>query len=329
MKIFNFDYDNIISKHLKNRNDRLINSITNKSPLQRLIINVSVTILCLGIFFIISLKTNSIKGIVASVIVTPLLTAFSFYSYFKEKKNDSKFIDKIAEDKKERLSPPIDWQEKYLDYKMNVGFEKIKSPTMKSELLKKFRNRELFKSSFFLLFLSACGFISVCTSEEHEILFAIFTAIFACLSLGEWSLFFGSPVRRFYKENFDFSRIEKSFMNGKMLSHKNGGINFGTDYVVHWTNKEVYLIDLNMVENVTKKTVRVKKYEDSLYTGDEYRYYAVFDVRIPQSGKLLKPEIELNEFQVEMIIDEFKHRCYNGTNAKVKVSEKIEADISV
>ena len=58
-----------------------------------------------------------------------------------------------------------------------------------------------------------------------------------------------------------------------------------------------------MVEGISRKIVRLKKYEDGIYNAEEYQHFAVIHVRLPQSGNIHDVEIELNEFQVQMAID--------------------------
>lgn len=65
----------------------------------------------------------------------------------------------------------------------------------------------------------------------------------------------------------------------------------------------MYAIDYRLVEGISRKIVRMKKYEDGIYSSEEYQNYAVIHVRLPESGKITDVEIELNEFQVQMVID--------------------------
>ncbi|CCY54019.1 putative type IV conjugative transfer system protein TraL [Coprococcus sp. CAG:782] len=58
-----------------------------------------------------------------------------------------------------------------------------------------------------------------------------------------------------------------------------------------------------MVEGISRKIVRLKKYEEGIYNTEEYQHFAVIHVRLPRSGNIYDVEIELNEFQVQMAID--------------------------
>lgn len=59
------------------------------------------------------------------------------------------------------------------------------------------------------------------------------------------------------------------------------------------------------MEGISRKIVRLKKYEDGIYNTEEYQHFAVIHVRLPQGGTIHNVEIELNEFQVQMAIDKF------------------------
>ena len=58
-----------------------------------------------------------------------------------------------------------------------------------------------------------------------------------------------------------------------------------------------------MLEGISRKIVRLKKYEDGIYNAEEYQHFAVIHVRLPRNGDIHDVEIELNEFQVQMAID--------------------------
>ena len=82
---------------------------------------------------------------------------------------------------------------------------------------------------------------------------------------------------------------------------------FATEFVDMFpqTNGDILLhyIDYRLVEGISRKIVRLKKYEDGIYNTEEYQHFAVIHVRLPQSGIIYDVEIELNEFQVQIAID--------------------------
>ena len=92
-------------------------------------------------------------------------------------------------------------------------------------------------------------------------------------------------------------------MNSQMLLYKTNALAFGTTHLHGFTEKKIYAIDYKNVEGISRKIVRLKKYEDGIYNTEEYQHFAVIHVRLPESGQINKVEIELNEFQVQMAID--------------------------
>ena len=76
----------------------------------------------------------------------------------------------------------------------------------------------------------------------------------------------GSAVKKFLKQQTDLTEIENSYTKGKMLSLGDNGINIGSSYIVIYTHKSIYAIDNNTVQDMTRKMVRVKQYEDNLET---------------------------------------------------------------
>ena len=75
-----------------------------------------------------------------------------------------------------------------------------------------------------------------------------------------------------------------------------------------------------MVEGISRKIVRFKKYEEGIYNTEEYQHFAVIHVRLPRSGNIYDVEIGLNEFQVQMAIDNL---------STYKIGEDLTGNISV
>lgn len=87
----------------------------------------------------------------------------------------------------------------------------------------------------------------------------------------------------------------------------------------------MYAIDYRLVEGISRKVVRYKKYEDGIYSSEEYKHYAVIHVRLPKSGQIHNVEIELNEFQVQMEID-YLPVFRLGENLKEDISMELVKD---
>jgi len=116
-------------------------------------------------------------------------------------------------------------------------------------------------------------------------------------------LYIGRPVRKWLNGDIDYNELESSYLNSKILTYKKNGLALGTSHIHAYTEKKVYAIDYRLVEGISRKIVRLKKYEDNIYSSEEYQHFAIIHVRLPQSGKIHDIEIELNEFQVQMAID--------------------------
>ena len=80
-----------------------------------------------------------------------------------------------------------------------------------------------------------------------------------------------------------------------------------------------------MVEGISRKIVRLKKYEEGIYNTEEYQHFAVIHVRLPRSGNIHDIEIELNEFQVQMAIDYLPVFRF-GENLKEDISMELVKD---
>ena len=90
------------------------------------------------------------------------------------------------------------------------------------------------------------------TELKHKV-----AAIFGILcggvifSIGLHGLISG-PVQQFQKQQSDLSELERSYVKGKMLSFGNNGINIGSSYIVIYTQKKVFAIDNNSIQDLTR-----------------------------------------------------------------------------
>ena len=123
--------------------------------------------------------------------------------------------------------------------------------------------------------------------------------LFGFLFWLEFSLYIGMPVRKWLKGDIDYEGLEASYLKSQMLFYKTNALAFGTTHLHGFTEKKIYAIDYRLVEGISRKIVRLKKYEDGIYNTEEYQHFAVIHVRLPQSGNIHDVEIELNEFQVQ------------------------------
>lgn len=128
-------------------------------------------------------------------------------------------------------------------------------------------------------------------------------SLFGFLFWLQFSLYIGMPVRKWLKGDIDYEVLEATYLKSQMLLYKTNALAFGSTHLHGFTEKKIYAIDYELVEGISKKIVRLKKYEDGIYNTEEYQHFAVIHVRLPRSGQIHDVEIELNEFQVQMAID--------------------------
>ncbi len=105
------------------------------------------------------------------------------------------------------------------------------------------------------------------------------------------------------KGDIGYEELESSYLRSQMLIYKTTALAFGTTRLHGFTEKKIYAIDYRLLEGISRKIVRLKKYEHGVYNTEEYQHFAVIHVRLPRSGNIHDVEIELNEFQVQMAID--------------------------
>lgn len=257
------------------------------------------TIIVIGIFFFFVQGDEA--GKLCACAVCPVMILYLIYAYLKEQK-----ADKNAKLKNENILDgsyfaSSKWQEQYTAYLNEHPFEKPRYSTMKQDLLSRFRRREYFVGMLFMLFLMFCS--SCCFVIQHPFAGVVGILLFGAFFYWEFSLYIGMPVRKWLSSDIDYSVLESSYLNSKMLTYKKNGLALGTSHIHAYTEKKIYAINYRLVEGISRKIVRLKKYEDNIYSSEEYQHFAMIHVRLPQSGTIHNVEIELNEFQVQMVID--------------------------
>lgn len=214
-----------------------------KNSLTTLIIMIILSIVMPPIAFYL-------KGIPVcwSFLLSAIMIAYFIYAFLKEKKDDKK-ADKLKSDFLDgSYFSSVEWREKYLNYMQSYQFDEINPKGMKADLSRRYRKTASVPFMLFgiLMIIGAgCGFF---VETENKILQTILTVLFgagigAGLIYIEFEKFTAKPVKKFYKGNYDFKAIESSYENGKMLSHKEQGINIGSSYTVIYNKKIVFAID--------------------------------------------------------------------------------------
>lgn len=294
-----------------NKKEKFPFAMTKKSLVAYIIFTV---LMGLFLFFI----RGDMAGKFAACTVCPILILYFIYTYFKERKADAKADETKTQILSGNYFESSEWHEKYVIYLNEHPFEKTKYQSMKVDLLKRFQRREYIAGMILPLFLIICTFCLIPMGHSYMAILGLL--LFGFLFWLQFSVFIGMPVRKWLKGDIDYSVLEASYLKSQMLLYKTNALAFGTTHLHGFTEKKIYAIDYELVEGISRKIVRLKKYEDGIYNTEEYLHFAVIHVRLPRSGQIHDVEIELNEFQVQMAIDKL---------ATYKIGEDLRENLSV
>ena len=296
----------------KTRKNKNANNIV-LEPKKNLMIEIVVAI-CLVVFLVtIYFFTGSWECLLCAVIAPTLMTVFSLHAFFKEKKQDKNSeIDKqkFLSGAKYRQN---EWKNAYYQYKEKHTFETISKNGMKYDLKKRYRKKDFgYIRIGTLLIIGSILIIFIPMTEVKDKAAAIFGILCGgvIFSIGLHGLT-SSPVQSFLKQQANLTEIEKSYVKGKMLSFGNNGINLGNSYTIIYNSEKVFAVDNHNIRDMTRKMIRVKKYENSTYSGQEYKYYVSL-IYTALDGKTETVDVRLDEFQCEMMIAEFNRHFYPG-----------------
>ncbi len=270
--------------------------------LKALIIYI-ISIIIMGLFFFF--VRGDLAGKMLAFIVCPMLIGYLIYAYLKEKKADKNAGTKKAQIIDGSYFESSEWHEGYVRYINEHPFERPKYPDMKKDLLIRFHRREYVMGMLFTLFLMFC---CICvffgqSSVGHYVAAVIGIFFFGIFFYIEFSSYIGMPVRRRLKSNIDYNALNASYRNSQLLTYKKNGLAFGTSHLHGFTEKKIFAIDYRFVEGISRKIVRLKSYEDGIYSKEEYQHFAIIHVKPADSDIINDVEIELNEYQVQMAID--------------------------
>ncbi len=295
------------TREIKNANNIVL------EPKKNLMIEIVVAI-CLVVFLVtIYFFTGSWECLLCAVIAPTLMTVFSLHAFFKEKKQDKNSeIDKqkFLSGAKYRQN---EWKNAYYQYKEKHTFETISKNGMKYDLKKRYRKKDFgYIRIGTLLIICSILIIFIPMTEVKDKAAAIFGILCGgvIFSIGLHGLT-SSPVQSFLKQQANLTEIEKSYVKGKMLSFGNNGINLGNSYTIIYNSEKVFAVDNHNIRDMTRKMIRVKKYENSTYSGQEYKYYVSL-IYTALDGKTETVDVRLDEFQCEMMIAEFNRHFYPG-----------------
>lgn len=212
--------------------------------------------------------------------------------HFAEKKADRK-AEKIKADYMDgSYFNSAEWKKSHSEYVKNYNFEKISLEGMKADLKRRYLKMTIKPLIFLSIIMLFCLVIAFSVTELFiAVLFIFLIVDFIILKVS------CMPVKKFYKQNYNFAGIEKSYKNGKMLSHRKNGINIGQNYTVIYNEKQIVAVDNYNIESVERYAVRKKTYYNSQYAKEEYLHR----VYIKAGSRYF---VELDEHQVEIAIDE-------------------------
>lgn len=272
--------------------------------------------------------SGDMAGKFVACIVCPIIILYFIYAYCKESKADAKADETKTQFLNGSYFESPEWHEKYVIYLNEHLFEKPKYQSMKMDLLKRFQRREYLVGMVLPLFLIICTLCLIPMGRYYMAIIGL--CLFGLLFWLQFSLYIGMPVRKWLKGDIDYGVLEASYLKSQMLFYKTNALAFGTTHLHGFTEKKIYAIDYELVEGISRKIVRLKKYEDGIYNTEEYQHFAVIHVRLPRSGKIHDVEIELNEFQVQMAIDKLStYKIGEDLRENLSVNEHKENEIVV
>ena len=297
-------------------------------PKKQLIITI-ISAVCIGAVMAAWCVFTGDRIYLAGCVLAPaVVICYAVYAYFKEKRQDKKagkdsreFIDGSKYGSRE-------WKTSYSRYREKHSFEDVSSRRMDNDLKRRYRTRGNLGLLALGLFLLGGAVITIAFPVEGSSPVISVCGIIiggAVAYLGSY-YFFAVPVRKFLKSREDLRELEGSYQKGRMLSLGDNGINLGGRYVIIYKKDKVYAVDTGSIQSVTRKMERVKKYEDSLYSGDEYRYYLCVEYNTPE-GTASCVNVRLDEFQTEMMMTEFSRKIYTDPGKTGNFSVRTEDDI--
>lgn len=249
-----------------------------------------------------------IKGDIPMIfapILSAIIIAFCIYAYRREKKADTKAEAEKSDFLDDSYFRSSEWREKHLRYTMEHPFEKPDPKNMKADLTKRYRKMASLPITLFGLFMLfglGCG---IAAGEATPFYIVAGSAVSALIIYWGTEKFLALPVKKLYsRTDIDIRDVEASYENGQLLTHKHSGINIGRDYTVIYNEKAVYVIKNSDIRSVTRHITRLKQYQDNLYAGEEYLHKA----HITADKEYF---VELNEYQVEMAINELNKYANN------------------
>ncbi len=289
-----------------------------------------IAIIVMGLYFYF--VRGDLAGKLLTFIVCPMLIGYLIYAYVKERRADKNAIVTKNQISDGSYFESSEWHAGYVRYVNDNPFEKPKYPDLKKDLLMRFHRREYMVGMLFTLFLMVCCFAIFFgeVSIRRYVLGTLGFCLFVIFFFAEFYSYIGMPVRKWLKGDIDYDALNASYRNCQMLTYKKNGLAFGTTHLHGFTEKKVYAFDYRLVDGISRKIVRLKKYEDGIYSNEEYQHFAVIHIRLPQSEETWDVEIELDQYQVQMAIDRLvTYKLGEPLQEELTMTEKTENDTVV
>lgn len=267
------------------------------NPKSTLIIGIIFSVVIPPLFFIF--VRDDIPFFLAPMLSAICITYF-IYAYRREKKADIKAEAEKSDFLDDSYFKSSEWREKYLRFIQENHFEKPGEHGMKSDLTAKYHQMASLPLTLIGLLILLWTMWQILAGQLTVFGFFFFLIPGPFLIYLGAEKYFAVPVKKLYKRrDIDISDVEDSYDNGKLLTYKKCGINIGTAFLVIYNETNVDVIKFSDIQSVTRHITRLKKYDGTLYAGEEYLHKA----RITADKDYF---IELNEYQVEMVINELK-----------------------
>lgn len=193
------------------------------------------------------------------------------------------------------------WRERYRQYRAKHDFRPVRARSMKADLRRRY--------------LRPTGIVMVCFAMTMLIPAAFWRTGIAelngCLAFGGliflvWGLIIllRTPVRRFLRGCGEhLPEIERSYLEGKILTGHRNGICIGNAYTVLFGQKSITVVENRSITDVTRSVMQIKHYLNSLYAGTETEYRIC--IRYQDAAETDRTRfLRLNEFQTEMVYDQ-------------------------
>ena len=251
---------------------------------------------------------------ICACIVSPLCCIIGIAAHLKSRRDDRKAVHRAEEILDGSYFRSPEWREAYLQFKETHGYETCHERGMQYDLMRRYRRKTepitFMALSGLLMAGCVCGLVTAYDKLETWLIVPVGFVIFGYLFWLHWSEFTARPVRKWLKaaaSDPNFPAYEKSYLHGRILSFQAQGVvngmNLGATHILLYNKEDVHTVELGVAEKMTREVVRVKEYVNEVYGRQHYRHYAVLHVRTAQGYFMLKTE--LNEFQVELAIEEF------------------------